>query len=139
MHKFSPLYYLYPPTCFGPFGPSSGRYNTHKNLFRIARFLKFVSHLLLKQDHSFSQTEFVRILMGRVERHRFIWNQQQEVFSIIGQHVLAICICLGTCCMKQWTYFRNSVILSVIHHHRHTLELSLSLCSRSVARCKVMQ
>jgi hypothetical protein len=25
MHNFSPLYYLYPPTCFGPFGPSSGR------------------------------------------------------------------------------------------------------------------
>jgi hypothetical protein len=30
MHNFSPLYCLYLPTCFGPSGPSSGRYKLPK-------------------------------------------------------------------------------------------------------------
>jgi hypothetical protein len=48
MHSFSPLYYLYPPTCFGPFGPSSGRYKLPRLqiiFYFYFKMLKYFNHL----------------------------------------------------------------------------------------------
>jgi hypothetical protein len=39
MHNFSPLYYLYPPTCFGPFGPSSGRYKLPRLQIKMRKYV----------------------------------------------------------------------------------------------------
>jgi hypothetical protein len=41
MHNFSPLYYLYPPTCFGPFGPSSGRYKLPRLQIKMRKYVLY--------------------------------------------------------------------------------------------------
>jgi hypothetical protein len=41
MHIVSPLYYLYPPTCFGPFGPSSGRYKWPRLQIKMRKYVLY--------------------------------------------------------------------------------------------------